>query len=173
MTYQKGRFTIAWSKVEQLAEEMDESGLKGLRGSAPTRIDEKGRLKVPTLFRGDVQEAGPELFVTSVTGECVRLYPMRIWKAVEQRLVGMPLSHPSLTKFLDRVNYFGQAAELDAQGRVLIPTLLRERAAIQGDVRVVGRLNHLEVWNEQRLNEKIERDGWTVADQLALAEFRI
>lgn len=147
---------------------------KGLRGSSATRIDEKGRLKVPTIFRGVIQDQqGPDVFVTSVTGESVRIYPMAVWLEIERKLTLMPANHPARLKFLDRVNYFGQAGELDGQGRVVIPAQLRERAAIVGDVRVFGRIDYLEVWNEERFTERMEREPWTDDDGLKLAEHGI
>jgi MraZ protein len=144
---------------------------KGLRGSAPARIDDKGRLKVPTIFRGFVQDQqAPDVFVTSVTGESVRIYPFPVWLETERKLLAMPANHPSRLKFLDRVNYYGQPAELDGQGRVVIPQRLRERAAIVGDVRVIGRIDHIEVWNEERITQKLEREAWTDEDGLRLSE---
>ena len=95
---------------------------KGLRGSSATRIDEKGRLKVPALFRGVIHDQhGPDVFVTSVTGESVLIYPMPVWLEIEQKLSKMASTHPSRLKYLDRVNYYGQEGELDSQGRVVIP----------------------------------------------------
>ena len=147
---------------------------KGLRGSAPARIDDKGRLKVPTMFRGVIQDQqGPDVFVTSVTGESVLIYPMAVWLDMERKLLAMPGNHPSRLKFLDRVNYFGQAAELDGQGRVVIPAHLRESASIVGDVRVLGRIDHVEVWNEERFSEKLRRETWTDDDGLRLSEHGI
>ncbi len=145
---------------------------KGLRGSSPTRIDEKGRLKVPTIFRGIVQDLhGPDVFVTSLTGESVRIYPMAEWLEVEAKISRAPGNHPALLKFLDRVNYYGQAGELDAQGRVLIPSPLRDSASIVGDVRVFGRITYLDVWNEARFALKLQREQWTDADGEKLSEF--
>ena len=147
---------------------------KGLRGSAPARIDDKGRLKVPTIFRGVIQdEKGPDVFVTSVTGASVRIYPMPIWLETERKLLAMPSNHPSRLKFLDRVNYYGQTAELDGQGRVVIPAHLRESASIVGDVRVLGRIDHIEVWNEERFADKLRREAWTDEDGLRLSEHGI
>ena len=147
---------------------------KGLRGSSATRIDEKGRLKVPTMFRGVIQDQhGPDVFVTSVTGESVRIYPMPIWLEIERKLTQMPANHPARLKFLDRVNYFGQAVELDAQGRVVIPAHLRERASIVGEVRVFGRIDYLDVWNEERFTKRLELEPWTDADGMKLAEHGI
>lgn len=143
---------------------------KGLRGSAPARIDDKGRLKVPTIFRGPVQDQyGPDLFVTSLSGDCVRIYPMPVWLELEQRLMQMPSNLPARLKFLDRVNYYGQSAELDGQGRVVISPLLRESATIVGDVRVFGRINYLEVWNDELFTQKLQREPWNddLGSQLA------
>ena len=150
---------------------MDE---KGLRGSSATRIDEKGRLKVPTIFRGVIHDQhGADVFVTSVTGDSVRIYPMPVWLEVERKLSQMPSNHPSRLKFLDRVNYYGQVGELDSQGRVVIPPHLRESAAIVGDVRVFGRIDYVEVWNAERFAEKLQRESWTDDDALRLSEHGI
>ena len=147
---------------------------RGLRGSSSTRIDDKGRLKVPTVFRGVIQDQhGPDVFVTSVTGESVRIYPMPVWLEIERKLSQMPGNHPSRLKFLDRVNYYGQAVELDSQGRAVIPVHLRDRASIVGDVRVFGRIDYLDVWNEERFLQKLEREPWMDDDGLKLAEHGI
>jgi MraZ protein len=96
------------------------------RGNAPARIDEKGRLKIPNAFRLLLESKhGRELFVTSLTGEYVRIYPMPVWLDIEQRLGVAASTNPSRLRFLDRVNYFGQICELDAQGRVVIPVSSR------------------------------------------------
>ena len=110
-----------------------------LRGNAPAKIDDRGRLKVPSAFRAVIQqEHGRELFVTSLTGESVRIYPMPVWLEIEGRLAQMPSTHPARMKFLDRVNFFGQVAELDPQGRVLIQPRLRDSAQMTGEVDVLG-----------------------------------
>jgi MraZ protein len=143
-------------------------------GSAAARIDDKGRLKVPTVFRSVIQsQQGLDVFVTSVSGESVRIYPMPEWLDVERRLLEMPMSHPSRLKFLDRVNYFGQASELDNQGRIVIPPHLRESASIVGEVRVFGRISYLEVWNGQMFAQKLQRELWTDEDGLRMAEHGI
>lgn len=146
----------------------------GLRGSSPTRVDDKGRLKLPTTFRGVIQDHnGPDVFVTSVTGESVRIYPMAAWIELERKLVEAPGNHPSILKFLDRVSYYGQSSELDVQGRVVIPAQLRESASIIGEVRVLGRISYLEVWNEERYKQRLADNPWTDEDGLKLSEFGI
>ena len=145
-----------------------------LRGNAPARIDDKGRLKVPNAFRTLLEAThGRELFLTSLTGESVRVYPLPVWLDLEQKLAAMPSNHPSRLRFLDRVNYFGSAAELDTQGRVLIPVRLREAATMAGDVDVLGQYNYLDVWNHDRFLARMQRDPFTDDDARALAEFGI
>jgi MraZ protein len=145
-----------------------------LRGNAPAKIDDKGRLKIPNGFRALIQEAhGRDLFVTSLTGESVRIYPMPVWQAVEQKLAAMPSTHPARLKFLDRVNYFGQVTEIDVQGRVLIPSRLRDGAGMVGEVDVFGQYNYLDVWNHERFLTKLHREPFTDDDARALSEFGI
>jgi MraZ protein len=145
-----------------------------LRGSHSARIDDKGRLKIPTAFLAHIQEQPSSgLFLTSVTGESVRVYPMTAWLAVEQRLGKMPPSHPARLKFLDRVNFYGQVIEFDSQGRVLIPGRLREAAAMSGEVDVLGLVEYLDVWNHERFLSKLQREPFTDDDSRALAEFGI
>jgi MraZ protein len=144
------------------------------RGSSPTRIDDKGRLKVPTTFKSLLENKyGRELFITSLSGESVRVYPMPVWLEIEEKLGQMPTTHPSRLRFLDRVNYYGQAAELDTQGRVLIPLRLRDAATMDGEVDVLGLYNFLEVWNHERFVAKLQRDAYTDDDARALSEFGI
>ncbi|OLD57220.1 MAG: division/cell wall cluster transcriptional repressor MraZ [Acidobacteria bacterium 13_1_40CM_2_64_6] len=144
------------------------------RGNAPARIDDKGRLKVPNTFRALLESKyGRELFLTSLTGEYVRVYPMPVWLEIEQKLGEMPSTHPSRLRYLDRVNYFGQAAELDVQGRVIIPVRLRDAATMAGDVDVVGQYNCLDVWNHDRFLTKLQREPYTDDDARALSEFGI
>ena len=145
-----------------------------LRGSYSARIDDKGRLKIPNAFRALVDDQhGTGLYVTSLTGDSVRVYPMPIWLAVEQRLARMPSTHPARLKFLDRVNYFGQTAEFDTQGRVLVPSRLREAASMAGEVDVLGQVDYLEVWNHERFLAKLQREPFTDDDARALAEYGI
>jgi MraZ protein len=145
-----------------------------LRGNHPARVDEKGRLKIPAGFYDLIQtNYGSEIFVTSVSGESARIYPMSVWTEVERRLGTMPDSHPAKVKFLNRVHFFGQAAVLDRQGRLVIPSLLRESAQIRGNVAVLGKFHFLEVWNQDYFLEKLAKEPMTDEDQRALSDFGI
>ena len=144
------------------------------RGNSPARIDDKGRLKVPNGFRSLLEtKYGRELFLTSLSGEYVRIYPMPVWLELEQKLAQMPTTHPARLRFLDRVNYFGQAAELDAQGRVIVPFRLRETANMTGDVDVLGQYNYLDVWNHDRFLTKLQREPYSDDDARALSGFGV
>ena len=145
-----------------------------LRGNAPAKIDDRGRLKVPAAFRAVIQQDyGRELFVTSLSGDSVRIYPMPVWMEIEERLAKMPSALPARMKFLDRVNFFGAVGELDDQGRVLIQPRLRDSAQMVGEVDVLGQQNFLEVWNHERFLTRLLRDPFTDADAKALADFGI
>ena len=145
-----------------------------LRGNYTAKIDSKGRLKVPTVFRRFIQEKhGAEVYVTSLTGDSVRIYPLAEWEAIEQRLALLPSMDPARRKFLDRTNYFGQQAELDSQGRVLVHPLLRKTAGIFGEVAVLGYLTYLEVWELERFQQRLLADPYTEDDETAIARLGI
>ena len=145
-----------------------------LRGNYTARIDAKGRLKVPTTFRRHIQEThGAEVYVTSLTGESVRIYPLAEWEGIEQRLALLPSMDPARRKFLDRTNYYGQQTTIDAQGRVLIHPLLRKSAGVVGDVAVLGYLTYLEVWELERFERQLLSDPYREEDEAAIARLGI
>ena len=145
-----------------------------LRGNSPARIDDKGRLKIPNAFRAVVEaQHGRAVFVTSLTGESVRVYPMTVWVEIERKLAQIPTTHPARLRFFSRVNYYGQAGEFDVQGRVLIHPRLRDSAGMTGEVDVFGQYDHLEVWNHERFVTRLASEPFTDDDARALAEFGI
>ena len=126
------------------------------RGSSPAKIDDKGRLKVPTEFRRLLEEQhGTDVFITSITGESALIFPLSVWEEQEQKLASVPSSNRAKQRYLARVNYFGQQLKLDSQGRAVVPQILREKAQILGEVVVSGRLDHLEVWNRELFEQML------------------
>ena len=124
------------------------------RGNNPATVDEKGRLKIPTAFKTEIDEKyGHDFFVTSLDGKSIWIYPLPAWLKVEEKLATLPSMNKAKKDFLDRTNYWGQMARADAQGRVLIPALLRESAGVQGEVAVMGHEERLEVWSMEGLRE--------------------
>lgn len=145
-----------------------------LRGNYTARIDSKGRLKVPTLFRRYMDEKyGANFYVTSLTGDCVRIYPLPEWESIEQRLSLLPSMDPARRKFLDRANYYGQQSAMDGQGRVLIHPLLRKSAEVLGDVAVLGYMTYLEVWELEKFQQRLVSDPYTEEDEAAIARLGI
>ena len=141
------------------------------RGSAPTKIDDKGRLKVPTAFRRQLEERyGREVFITSILGDSVLLYPLSVWEEIEDRLAALPSTDRTKQRFLERVSYYGQQGQLDGQGRIVIPPLLRESAQMVGEVVVSTRLDHLEIWNLERLQAKFIEQPFTDEDFAYLSD---
>ena len=138
-----------------------------LRGNCPAKVDEKGRLKIPALFLEELKEYGDQFYITSPTGESARVYPLKVWGEIEDKL-GSTANSKEKRQFLMRTSYYGQVAELDGQGRVLMPSILRESALLKGDVAVLGISNYLEVMNDARAVDQMKNEPFTDEDEDAL-----
>lgn len=144
------------------------------RGNHPTRVDEKGRLKVPAEFKRVVDEKySNKFYVTSMDGKIAKVYPFEEWERIEQKLAGLSNFNPTKRKLLNFTNYYGQVVEMDGQGRVLVPSLLRDAANVKGDVAVVGFLNHLEVRALEDYQKDLEANPITAEDEKVLDELGI
>jgi len=133
-----------------------------LRGNALAKVDGKGRLKLPSSFRSVLEPRyGREFFVTSLRGDSVRIYPMEVYADFEERMLQSSQVEPLITRLRDAVNYYGQSAAMDAQGRILIHPLLREKASIDGEVAVLGQQNFLVVWNRGLFEQRLESSPLT------------
>ena len=144
-----------------------------LRGNIPAKVDEKGRLKIPAAFLEELKGFGDQFYVTSETGNTARIYPMKVWEEIEAKLSRLSSHNRTKEKFLTWTNYYGQAVEIDGQGRVLIPPVLREAALMKGEVDVNGNLTYLEVWNHARSLENLKKsqitdDDWKTLDDLGI-----
>jgi MraZ protein len=144
------------------------------RGNHPTRVDEKGRLKVPAEFKRVIDEKyGTQFYITSLDGKVAQVYPFEEWERIEQKLAGLSSFNPTKKKFLDRTNYYGQQVEMDGQGRLLLPQLLRETGQIKGEVAVLGNLTFLVVRNLELFKKEIEEEKFTPDDEKTLDELGI
>ena len=145
-----------------------------LRGNALAKVDDKGRLKLPSVFRSTIEpKYGSEYFVTSLRGESVRIYPMQVWEEIEGRLSEASSLNPSVMRFKDAVNYYGHSATMDSQGRILIHPLLREKAGVNGEVAVLGQQDYLGVWNRAAFEKQLETNPLTDEDLMVLAGLKI
>jgi MraZ protein len=137
-------------------------------------MDEKGRLKVPAEFKRVIDEKyGLKFYITSLDGKVAQLYPFEEWERIEQKLASLSTFNPTKKKFLSRVNFYGQEVEMDGQGRLLIPQLLRQSADIKGEVAVMGNLTYLEVRNIEALQTQIVEEQFTTEDEETLNKLGI
>ena len=144
------------------------------RGNHPARVDEKGRLKVPAEFKRVIDEKyAQKFYITSLDGIVAQVYPFEEWERIEQKLAALSTYNPTKKKFLNRVNYYGQVVEMDGQGRLLVPQILRESAQIRGEVAVLGNLTYLEVRNLEAFRKEISEQAFTDEDTQTLDELGI
>ncbi len=151
------------------------------RGNHQTRVDEKGRLKVPAEFKrlldekyGPFTEEEPaKFFITSRDGKEAEIYPMAEWLRIEEKLAEIPNLNGAKKRFLNLVNFWGGTAEMDGQGRILIPQTLREAAKTIGDVVVFGMQTYLKAANYEAFKATLEAEPLTAADEEALSALGI
>ena len=144
------------------------------RGNFPAKMDAQGRIKVPTAHRRILDDYGPEVYVTSLDGTSVRIYPIEEWEKIETKMLEPPKMLPGKVKFLRNTSYYGQLSTMDKQGRISVQPHLRSKAGVEREeVAVIGQLNFLEVWNRDRFESQLESDPFTERDAQALAELGI
>ncbi|WP_204517040.1 division/cell wall cluster transcriptional repressor MraZ [Brevibacillus fulvus] len=109
-------------------------------------IDEKGRLIIPAKFR---EELGSSFVITRGLDQCLFVYPMDEWKALEERLKSLPFTKADARAFT-RFFFSGAAeCEWDKQGRVNIPTNLRDHAKLVKECVVIGVSSRVEIWSKE------------------------
>jgi MraZ protein len=144
-----------------------------LRGNCPAKVDEKGRLKVPAPFLEVLKEYGDsQFYITSFDGESARIYPLSVWVKKEETLSVMEPKDPAnqgKRKLLMWSSYYGQQVEIDGQGRLLLPGLLRDDAKLTAEVDVLGQVDFLKVMNHVGMVGKMKGDPVTEDDLNLLA----
>lgn len=118
------------------------------RGPTPLALDGKGRLAIPTKYRDVLmQRCGGHLVVTLDPSNCLLLYPFPEWEPIEKKLNALPSFNP-VSRMMQRI-LVGSATdvEMDSAGRILLPSLLRDRARLEKDVVLVGQGNKFEIWS--------------------------
>ena len=128
-------------------------------------IDQKGRLIVPSKFR---EQLGNEFVVTKGLDGCLFVYSNEEWKNIEEKFRTVPLTTKDARKF-SRFFFAGAATcEVDKQGRILLPSNLREYAAIEKEVVSVGVLSRVEIWSKDRWSENGDYDDMDeIAEHMA------
>ena len=151
-----------------------------LRGNSPATVDEKGRLKLPSTFKAELEtfakgegRGGLRHYLTSLDGRSARLYPMAVWEEIEARLKKLPSTNPAKRRFLEVTSYYGSEVEPDAQGRFVIPPILREAAQLVGEVVILGQLDHMAIWNRGGFERRLAAEPLSAEDLSQLAELGI
>ena len=145
-----------------------------LMGSYPAKIDEKSRLRLPAKFRRDLPETlDNSYYVTSYDGTCAQIYPIPVWERIARKLQEPPRMDPAKVKFQRATSFYGAVSEMDPQGRILIPAVLREKAQLAGDVSVIAHPDHLEVWNMEIISKDVEEKPISSEEWERLAQLGI
>ncbi len=135
------------------------------RGNCPTRLDEKGRLKMPADFKREIdRNYDGQFYITSFNGVVIKLYPLKEWELFEEKIKSQATSHQKLEKFLDVTSYYGQVVEMDNQGRLTIAEWLRNKFGLKGEVAVVGKMEHLEIRIMEEFGKAVEANPLTPED---------
>lgn len=116
-------------------------------------IDAKGRLIVPAKFR---EVLGEEFVVTKGLDGCLFVYPQAEWRNFEEKLKSLPLTNKNARQFTRFFLAGAATCEVDKQGRILLPQVLREFAELEKEVVLVGVASRIEIWSSKRWNECME-----------------
>jgi len=116
-----------------------------LTGEFRHAIDDRGRIAIPVRFRLRLAEGAT---LARWLDHCLGLFPAEEWSSLAEKIRALPMTNPAAREFARFMSSGAADVELDKQGRLLVPSYLREYAALSdGDVVVVGALNRLEIWS--------------------------
>lgn len=130
-------------------------------------MDDKGRLIMPSKFRDSL---GYEFVMTKGLDNCLFVYPKDEWKVLEEKLKSLPLTNKDARAFIRF--FFSGATEcnLDKQGRVLIPSNLREHSKLEKDAVVIGVSTRIEIWSSTEWSDYNDDDSLSyesIAEKMA------
>ncbi|MGA2168837.1 MAG: division/cell wall cluster transcriptional repressor MraZ [Terracidiphilus sp.] len=140
------------------------------RGNHPAKVDEKGRLKVPSAFKQLLDAANvTQFYITSTDGKSAQVWPLPEWERQEKLLAEYSTMDDAVEKYLNLTSYYGQQVEIDSQARVLLPQILREKARLNAEVSVFGKLIYLEVQNEKEFEQRLPAFEMTPEERKSVA----
>ncbi|HET6208580.1 MAG TPA: division/cell wall cluster transcriptional repressor MraZ [Terracidiphilus sp.] len=147
----------------------------GFSGNPKTKLDERGRLKMPAEFKSFIErkygKGFSTFYITSMDGESAEIYPLPEWLERQKKVFAMPQSNPARKMLLTRYNLYGDRADMDPQGRMQIPEELRTKADLSGEVKVSGEGNLLRVTSLKSLRQSVEGSQMTPELLDSLSEF--
>ncbi|MGB6975528.1 MAG: division/cell wall cluster transcriptional repressor MraZ [Terracidiphilus sp.] len=140
------------------------------RGNHPAKVDEKGRLKLPSAFKQLMDaENVTQFYVTSPDGKSAEIWPLPEWEKREEQLADSSTMDDAVKKYLNLTSYFGQQVEMDSQARLLLPQILRQSARLDAEVTVFGMRTYLEVHNREVFESNLPANELTADDRKAMA----
>lgn len=142
------------------------------RGNHPAKIDDKARLKVPGPFKKQLDEAQvTEVYITSMDGVRAQIWPLPEWEKQEEMLAEIGTMDDFVEKYINLTSFYGQQTEIDSQGRVTLPPILREKAKLDGEVVVLGKLQFLEVRNLKDMEEELPSISLSAEERQKVAAY--
>lgn len=142
------------------------------RGNHPAKVDDKGRLKLPAAFKELLDKQNVTgFYITSEDGNAAQIWPLPFWEEIEDSFEDSAFDD-AVRKYMTVTSYYGQQVEVDTQGRVLLPQLLRTKAALNSDVAVFGKGKCLEVVNLSNFEQDLSSIEITANDRKALSDIR-
>jgi len=140
------------------------------RGNHPAKVDEKGRLKMPSAFKQLVDAANvTQFYVTSTDGKSAEIWPLPEWEKREEQLADSSTMDDAVRKYMNVTSYYGQQVEMDNQARLLLPQILRNTAKLDAEVAVFGMRTYLEVHNREIFERNLPANELTAEDRKAMA----
>ncbi len=149
----------------------------GFSGNPKTKLDERGRLKMPADFKAFIEKKYGKgfnaFYITSREGLDAEIYPMPEWQQHLGKVFKMPASLPARKKLLDRYNLFGDRADMDPQGRLQIPDELRNAGMANVEVKVSGEGNLLRVTSVKSLRDSVRANPITAQELDSLTAYDV
>lgn len=130
------------------------------RGINTITLDTKGRLAIPTRYRDAllVGESAPMVITIDTDETCLLLYPAAQWQIIEDNLQKLPSFNAAARRIQRLLIGHATDVDLDANGRVLLPPVLRNYAQLEKEVVMIGQGNKFELWNKEQW--EVKREQW-------------
>lgn len=131
-----------------------------LRGANSINLDNKGRLAMPMRYRDGLFEEcqGQMVCTVDITMNCLLLYPLNEWEAIEVKLRKLSSMEPAQRRLQRLLLGYADDCQMDKNGRILISGVLRAHAGLEKNIMLVGQLNKFEIWSASTWNEQIDAD---------------
>lgn len=132
------------------------------RSRSEHALDAKGRLSFPSRFKDVLQQFESDVLMITAWDKHLRIYPVSEWELLETKLITQGKEQPGLAKFVRLIVSGVTECSLDKQGRLLLPSSLRNEVNLKKEVVLTGMLDWIEIW---------DKEGWIAEHQSTQANF--